>query len=69
MGTGRKPTNVQNLIIRPVWGKESFPDSSRQRHRGVMVAVDQEGNELARGTTYAEFMANLRSREEATVGS
>ena len=61
--TEKKTANVQNLVIRPVDVDEFFKDSNGQQHRGIMVAFDPEGNEVARGTTYAEFMADLRKAE------
>jgi hypothetical protein len=64
MRNGRKPKNVRNLTIRPAWMDEFFQDSDGQRHRGMMVAFDKEGNEVARGTTYAEFMVNLHNSEQ-----
>jgi hypothetical protein len=66
MGTGKKPTNARNFIIKPEGVDEFFQDRGGQRHRGTMVAFDKDGNEVARGATYADFMANLRALEERT---
>jgi hypothetical protein len=61
MRNGKKPTKMPNLVIKPAWEDGLLQGPDGQRHCGVMVAVDDEGNEVARGTTYAEFMASLKN--------
>lgn len=69
MKTGKKLKNVEVLTIKPEHADEFFRDHDGEWQRGNMVAFDREGNEVARGSNYADFLAKLRGSEKLTQPS
>lgn len=62
MGPATSPvlSNTEKLSIRAGNLNDVFIGEDGKLVRGVMIAYNQRGQEVARGATYREFMESLR---------